>query len=58
MISAFNNFSKTSPAPFSLGSHLSIDMISFTRSTERNMLDVLGYFWYSDWSSGFDRYSP
>ena len=58
MISAFNNFSKTKPAPFSFGSHFRILMISFTRSTERNMLDVRGYFWYSDCNSGFERYSP
>ena len=58
MISAFNNFSSTKPAPFSFGSHFRILMINFTRSTDRNMLDVRGYFWYSDWSSGLLRYSP
>jgi len=45
-------------APFSFGSHLRIDMISFTRSTDRNIDDVRGYFWYKDCNSGFDRYSP
>ena len=35
-----------------------IDMMSFTRSTDRNIDDVRGYFWYKDCNSGFDRYSP